>query len=357
MERRWSVRAYREGDEQGIFELFKVVYPSRQYDWDRWIRWWQWMYQQNPCGAARIYLAEHGGKIVGHRSFIPMYLKVKDEIIKVIQGIDSMTHPDYRRQSMRSALLPQYLDDARRDGAQLDIGFANETSYAVGKKLGRFKIATMPLRFKLLNPENALKTRVSNRFLLKLVAIAASLAMKTAYRAQRTPAIEGLTISQVSSFDERIDELWNRVSSSHQIMVVRKKEYLNWRYAPPDVDYSIYLAEKAGEIHGYLVLRCTQQGEVKTGRIFDILGRSEAVIRCLVSQAVAHCQRGKANLVYCNLLANRTYHRALRNNGFMSAPFIKGASFRVISSSPSISEAFLKDPKNWFIQLGDSDEI
>src|SRR3990170_4537340 len=107
--------------------------------------------------------------------------------------------------------------------------------------------------------------RIKNSFFLNLFSRAASPAIKTLYRTKKSPAIPGLTITRVPSFDDRIDDLWQRVSSSHQIMVVRKKEYLNWRYSPPGVDYCRYLAEKDGEVWGYLVLRCAQQGDIKVG--------------------------------------------------------------------------------------------
>jgi hypothetical protein len=34
MKPEWSVRAYREGDEEGIYELWLAVYPSKQGDRD-----------------------------------------------------------------------------------------------------------------------------------------------------------------------------------------------------------------------------------------------------------------------------------------------------------------------------------
>ena len=82
----------------------------------------------------------------------------------------------------------------------------------------------------------------------------------------------------VSRFDERINHLWTRVSNQHNIMVVRNKDYLNWRYiAVPDVDYLVCLAEKAGEILGYIILRCIQREYRKVGIIFDILAESQEV--------------------------------------------------------------------------------
>jgi hypothetical protein len=37
MERAWSIRAYEKGDENGIFELMKAVYPEKKYDREKWM--------------------------------------------------------------------------------------------------------------------------------------------------------------------------------------------------------------------------------------------------------------------------------------------------------------------------------
>ena len=56
-------------------------------------------------------------------------------------------------------------------------------------------------------------------------------------------------------------------------------------------------------------------------------------------------------------IANEQHLKAVRRNGFMSVPFAKGIRFCAYSSSPHISKDFLKNPRNWFVQIGDSDVI
>jgi len=165
-----------------------------------------------------------------------------------------------------------------------------------------------------------------------------------------------LTISQVSSFDERINEFWARVSSQYEIMVVRNKEYLNWRYAAvPDVDYSIYIAEKGGEICGYLVLRYMRREHTRLAAICDILTESPQISRCLIWEAVEHCEREKVDVVYGHMIADRTLIKSFRNSGFI--PFLRSRRFVAYSTLPHVSAEFLKDPENWFVQIGDSDHV
>jgi len=360
MKRVWSIRPYKEGDEEGILELRKAIDPPRKHDRERWMRWWHWMYKDNPAGNGKIWLADCNGKIVGHSAVIPVVMKIGSETVTGFQSIDTMTHPDWRRQGIYETLAKKTYAEAAKEGVHIGYRFPNKNSHPIAiKKLNWFDVANKQIVFKPYHWRNTIRLRVKNKFLARLLAIGAILVFnKISVRTQGASMVEGLTITQVSSFDKRIDGLWNRISNQYPIMVVRNKDYLNWRYcAVPNIDYSIYVAEKAKEICGYLVLRCLLMEQTKVGRIFDILAESEQIAQCLILKAVEQCEQERVDIIYCNLIANKMYLKALRRNGFISSPFVKGFWFCAYSSSHYISKEFLKDPQNWYIQVGDSDAI
>ncbi|MFC2002762.1 GNAT family N-acetyltransferase [Chloroflexota bacterium] len=359
MERRWSMRAHREGDEEGILELWKAVYPEKEYDPEKWLRWWRWLYKDNPAGGGRIWLAEHDGKIVGQYTIVPVKMKNGNKAVLGSQGLNLMTHPDYRRQKMFETLARKVYDEAEEDGLHIGYAFLNKFSCpGFVKKLNWFDIGIMQPMAKPLNWRNAVKLKIKSRFLQRVLAMGASLLVnKVFFRTSKPPDMEGLTINQITSFDDRINALWAKVSTQHQIMVVRSKDYLNWRYGTPEVNYSIFAAEKAGEISGYLILEHKILGEIKVSIIFDTVAQSEEVMHCLVSKAVEDCQQKKAALILYSLIANKSYRRVLRKNGFISLPFLKGSRFCAYSSSPSIPKNFLKYSGNWLVQIGDSDAV
>ena len=357
MNRRWSARPYRDGDEKGIFELWKAVYPGREYDWVRWLRWWNWAYKDNPAGQGRMWLAEHDGKIIGQYAIIPMELKVGDNIILGSLSLDTMTHPDCRHQKIFETLANKVYADAAKDGIHVVYGFPNNFSYpGFIRKLRWFDVGTVQVMLKPLNWRNAVGLKVRGKFLQEVMAIGASLVFnKMLFRTQRPPTMEGLIIKQIAFFDGRFDELWSKVFIQNKIMVARSSSYLNWRYGTPDTDYSIFAAEKAGEICGYLVLGHRMQGSVKASHIFDLVAQSEEAMRCLVSKSIEDCQQNNVDLLIYRLMAGKAYYRVLRRNGFISLSFIKGRFCAY--SSLSIPKALFKDPKNWFVQIGDSDMV
>jgi GNAT superfamily N-acetyltransferase len=100
----WIPRPYKEGDEEGIFELRKAVFPDWEDDHDAWMRRWHWLYRENPASYSVIMVAEHGGRIVGHSAIIPIRAKVGGTIEHIRLSSDAMTHPEYRRQGILTTL-------------------------------------------------------------------------------------------------------------------------------------------------------------------------------------------------------------------------------------------------------------
>ncbi len=359
IKRVWSLRAYQEGDERGILELWKAVYSGRNYDPEQWMRWWRWMYKENPAGNNKIWLAKHDDKIVGQSAIVPVMIKIGTEVVTGFQAIDTMTHPEYRRQGIYETLARTSFDQASKEGIHIGFRFPNKTSHLIAiTKLGWFDVAPREFWVKPINWKNVVKHQVKNRFLSRLLSTCTFSALSRAFfGARKAPVIEGLTISEVSSFDDRINEFWSRISKQYQMILVRDKNYLNWRYVTiPDITYSIYIADKAGEIYGYLVSRRWREDDIELGVIFDILAQSQEVAHCLISKAVQRFEYEKVDVVLCRMIANKTLYKAFRKNGFISIPFfIKGGYFCAYSSSPRISKETLKDPRNWFVQIGDSD--
>ena len=361
MKRRWSIRAYQKGDENGIFELMESVYPEKKYDRGEWTRWWKWRYMDNPAGFSRIWVADHDGKIVGTRSVILVKMKISGENIMVSQNTDLMTHPDYRRQGIFSAIEKKSFDQLKDEGAYITYSFPSKMSYPRYMKSGSFfDVCVLQTPIKPLNLKNILKKRIGNDFLLKICTIIGMIFINIFYKTKKSPEIEGLTISKITSFDDRVDDFWKKISNDYAIITVRNKEYLNWRYVNvPDVDYIIYLAEKNGEICGYMVLRCMKLQELVVGCIFEVITYldQEDVTHHLIAKAIEYFEREGVDIIYCKMIVNKIFNEIFGKNGFIPLHFIFKNRFIVRINSPKISETYLKNKENWFIQLGDSDFV
>ena len=360
MKRKWTIRSYEKGDENGIFELMKEVPEYPKLEKGKWMRWWNWKYMDNPAGVSGIWVADHDGKIVGSRSTILVKMKIAGEPVMGSQNTDLLTHPNYRRQGIFSALEKKSFDQLKDDGICITYSLPGPMSYPGYMKSGSFfDTHALQTMIRPFNLENALKRRIKNEFLLKICAVTGNIFINIFYRAEKPPEVDGLTITKISSFDDRINDFWKEISNDHEIIVVRDKEHLNWRYVDvPNVDYTIYLAEEGGEICGYIVLRCAKQDQL-SGHIIDIiapLDRPE-VFHSLLSKAIEYFKEEGVDVIFCKMIADKIFYKIFRENGFVSSRFIIKSKFIVRINSPKISETYLKDKKNWFIQVGDSDFI
>jgi GNAT superfamily N-acetyltransferase len=359
MERKWVVRQYEEGDEEKILDLWKAVHPEKSYDREKWMKWWRWLYKDNPLGAGRIWLAEHDGKIVGQYTMVPASVKIDNEVVPCGHGPDLMTHHDYRRQKIFETLATRVYYQAEKEGVLFLFGFANRFSHiGLVNKLNWFDISVMPVMLRPLNWGNIISIKVSNKLLLRLTSFVISATFNMAFREPHILRSAGaLAIKHVSNFDDRFDRLWTRISCSYPIMLVRNKEYLNWRYVASGADYTILSAEKGDEVVGYLVSGHRQRRNRQASVIYDLIAESEQAMQYLLSEAIKECSQSGDAFIEYRLTAGKAYHKLLRESGFLSLPFIKGAYFCGYINSKQLSISFLKNPKNWFVQIGDSDSI
>ena len=176
MERQWSVRMYREGDEEGTRELWNAVYPEHQYDREQWLDWCKWMYSDNPAGDGWIWLVEHNNKIVGQHGRIPIKMKVGTETITTSYTVRAMTHPDYRRLGMLETLIKAVHAEMDKKGVNVGYRFPNPFSRRIGlRELNWFDVSWLQSSSKSLNWANVIKWKFLNRFLQRVLSIGASL--------------------------------------------------------------------------------------------------------------------------------------------------------------------------------------
>lgn len=354
MERAWSIRRYKEGDEKGIFELTKAVYPEKEYNREKWMQWWTWEFRNAPAGPAIILVAEQEDKIIGQLALIPLKMKIGNQIVRSAIELDDMTHPDYRRQGIFSTLIGPASIVAKEEDIKIIYASPTEMAYSVHLKCRRFDIKGFKFLFKPLNLRNILRNYISNRLQLKLATIIGGLIIDLFFRGKKYVNIDDLTINRISSFDDSIDDFWRRIFSGYEVIVVKNKEYLNWRYVKiSNKNYVIYLAKEKEEVCGYVVIRAQKSEDLTMGCIVDIiapLNRMD-IIDQLISAAIEYFEDEKVDLIITKMIANKLYLKAFKRKGFI----IKRRNCHLVmhTSSPEISIMHREAAKHCFIQWGD----
>jgi len=359
LEKKRTIRAYKDGDEGEILRLLRAVYPDASEDAiETLLRRRQWA-SENPAGRVDSWVTEEDGRILGQYRLLWMDLKLKNHVLKAAQGMDEMTHPDYRRQGINYGLARHAVAEAGRNGVQIVFGFVEHASpaYYANLKNGWFFVGTMRQLFKPINWKNLFRSKVNNPRVATILAVVATWLSDGMVFKTRNPSVQqGLFIEQIKSFDERISSLWARVADRYPIMVARSQRYLNWRYASSGQNYRIFIARRSDEILGYLILRHQTTHGIVVTYIFDILAESDEVMHSLVSRAAEDSRSVNAGMILYPLIAHKSHCEILKRNGFLSLPFAKGRDFLIYCDPSLMSRSFAKGPQNWLIQAGDSDK-
>lgn len=368
----WSLRRYKEGDEKDILELLRMNHVYRT------IEEWSWEYKDNPFGNL-IVVAEHDGRVVGHEALVPAYMKIGDRIVRGSQAVDLIVHPKFRRQGISLAIGKMLAMEAEKEGIDLSYGFPNKLSHYGHLKFGWFDVAKVSQLVKPLNMSNIPNlfaryktvkilamhkaTRTASRYMLQAFLAANSFFSKTFNQTRENDddMFENMHVRTVETFDKRIDDFWKNISKNYSVIVIRDREYLNWRYPQkPNAGYTVLLAEKDSEILGYAVLRCMNKEGLKLGYIVDLLASpaNRGVTQCLILSAIRHFKNEKADLVACRILKNnpsgRLQNKLLKYNGFIqfsSDPLI------CRTNSDQLSRKFVEDPEKWYVTIGDTDYL
>ena len=323
-----EVRAYSPGDEEGIVSLLRLAlpgWPGLNLDTTP-LEHWRLKHLDNPLGHSLINVGVHNGKIVGCTHAILSRFKVGDKILSVGNGLDVAVHPDFRGKGIFNEMNETRIDTLREMGADLALWsssnpilvkkwheIGNEFPHAITNYC---KIQDIDTQLSAMPVKNPWTTRAG--FLtLKTINSISNIFLPRKTSESKT------SISDSNSFDNRVNDLWERTSSHYDYIQVRDSDYLNWRYCDPrSGSFLIRQAQEGEQILGYAVMsvNSTLNG-YPVGFIVDLLTRPsrEDIAEALVSDAVAFFEGAGVNLVSCLALKDHPLGKMLNRHGFLNS--------------------------------------
>jgi len=355
----WTVRTSEEKDQINIINLINLVYP--RFDKKYLTQYWRWEYERNPLGCL-VAVAEHMDQLIGHAARITFKMKIGNKIVRSAQGVDLVIHPHFRRKGISLALGKFLADKAVEEIVPVWYAFANEPAYHGELKYGWFLVGEIPNLVRIFNFHNIFLSRYpaleKAGFILKFVSKLAELPFNfltnTASRKLSTP--KDLKILEVLSFDQRINEFWDDVATNYKVILVRDKNYLNWRYfEKPNGEYKVFIAQKGGNVLGYIVLAIEKIQNLRIGIIVDILTTNNDITRHLVHKAIRFFSDMKVDKITCWMLKNCIYYNILKENGFL--PTFRKTKLTARLNLPQSNLSLLQNLDNWYVTMGDSDLV
>ena len=348
----FKVRDGEEGDTEKILSLRKIVMGEFEEDkLDP--KFWKWEFAGGPDGDAFIYIIEEEKRIIGHFADIPRRFSVKGKTVKGTLSLDLMVHPDYWRRGFFFKMGTYAARKVKEENGRFMIAFPIREETIDGlKKIGWHAVNDLPVidypvRFH----------GIVNRYLhfLPLSILVGGMArfFYSFFFFGKGKRGTGIEIDEVKVLDDAFDLFWQKAASSHSILGVRDTSFLTWRYVRhPSRHYTLFGAKKNGEMRGYIVLRKVELLKFNSMIIVDLLALEDETVRALVEKGIEYSREKGTDLLGCILPKGHRYFRILRKRGFL--PGFKSFLLMVY---PTVDEKILIDPKEWYVNWGDSDVV
>lgn len=124
-------------------------------------------------------------------------------------------------------------------------------------------------------------------------------------------------------FLREIEDFWINVSKHYDFIIVRNKEYLNWRYCDPRAgDFVIRKVEIEGQILGFSVLKINKlKKDYPVGFIVDMITSPNRldVANRLIADAVEYFDNRDINIINCQVIKGHPFEMIYRRHGFLDS--------------------------------------
>ena len=312
-----------------------------RYDW----------YHRNPVGEPRIWFVKKDGDAVGT---VGLNLRrVSVDGARLSAGVVGDFAVDARHRLLQAALtLQKAVLGSLEEDVDLIYGLPNRNAIRVFERQGYRECGTLSRYVKVLRTGRYMQSAKGLLAAAKPLAVVADAVLRLRSPETWRRLGAGRAIEPVSTFDERFNDLWNRIGGTLAAVIgVRTADFLRWRYTecPLQRYTTVALTGDAGRrVIGYIVWYA---GEDKQVRVADwVTDGSAGAAEDLVSGLIAAARRGGAASVSCEFFGTDSLAHVLKRFGFVQR---ECAARLAVAAKPENRQSLLERCKSWHFLRGD----
>lgn len=345
-----QIKQFELGEREALLSFLREAYAEDPRKSDP--AYWQWHYLENPHTDPEdvpLWIVKNGEKIVGQSATLPVELKLGEERRRAIWILDFIVNAEYRGKGLGKRLVA-----AARDACptMFALGF-NEQSERVLRSLKWVMMGRIGRYHRLLYPGEALG-EMSKQAMVRGALNLGFAPFRPRPRALRR---EGVSLREVTRFDEAFDLLWEEASRQWPCAVVRRAPFLEWQFMrQPGKKFDVLGLYEGARLLGYVVLffrKAERAGGVPPkAAISDIFYLKDAgldVVEELLHAALRRALEKRAGSLVMDVLDERVEEH-LRRLGFWR---IKNSP-QFMTYSPDHTD-LMYDMGKWFLTRADSD--
>ena len=292
---------------------------------------WRWQYAQHYLGPPQVAVARADGRIVGLQPSIRHEVWWRGRRSLAYQLCHVVTHPDWRRRGIFTALIGAFAAHAEREGACCVYTFPNRLSYPGFQRARSWE----------------------HPFSLPLMA-------RTAFGSgsRGSGRSRGAPGEPIGRFDAGVDHLGETLPERHAAGRVRDHRYLNWRYIDhPHRPYVCMALRDGPRWQAVAIGRLMPWSGVRAGLIVEVLGDPSSLDHLLASLEKALVERG-AQMLGCLMFRGREEAEVLRRRGYRHVPaWAVRKEFYFVARAQGGLPGELRQPSAWWLTWGDNDTV
>jgi len=265
MSTEFEIRDYQPEDESSVLALVQRGMgggPTGTRD----EIFWRWKHLDNPFGRSLGLVAtNHAGQLVGLRIFMRWRFTTGNTTVRAVRAVDTVTHPEYRRYGVFSALTNKAVEQAKNEGVDLIFNTPNNQVLPGYLKLGWNYVSAIRPLVKVLNYPRFVAGLLRSR---NKRQSSQQLSGEQIFRHRPTSMEEFL------SHSEALEELLHHHNQKRDgnLFTDQSLNYLRWRYSEyPYANYAVLPQEKDGKISGIIIMRPNARFGLKEAVLDELL--------------------------------------------------------------------------------------
>jgi len=322
-----------------------------------------WRYDRSPHGSSVSLQSRlpDGRGVCGYACSPRNALAQGDETTLASLGEtgDVMTHPDWRKKGLFSALDRACMVETKRLGWPAVFGLPNRRSAPIFLDLGWKKVGTVrPWTFLLRDGDGARDVRTREG---RLQSWLVPLGVRKGKAARAKLVDRAGTRFQARALDHfpgEVEALSRSVEKRFALMVRRDAAWLDWRFlrSPSGLHRAFGLYDEAGVFSGYAVVQLPREGS-PVGWLVDVLARDDDALAAAISAGLERLELAGAAVVQAHAVDGSWWCERLQEAGFLPPKASNHLIVIAWQNDPAhpIAVAAL-DARAWYLTDGDRDD-
>jgi hypothetical protein len=315
----------------------------------------QWIYKNNPAGYPTCFLVRHTetGSVVGSFSLFPRTIFIHGKSVQAVISGDLVVDQEHRATGLAIDMGKSGISMCDRNDSGVLLAVPNEKSHGVGLKAGCEILDDICEMTQVLRTYSYIRRNIHSPFIARILSSLLDLGFRVRATGFFRFRKKNYAVDVASGFNEKFDELWEKLSKKCSFIGERSSGFLEWRFnQSPYNEHKVFtLASRRNMLLLGYVIFCLDGEKVKIADIgFDGTQKS---FTALLSSFSLHQRAQGVESISLSIAGHPKLINLLEHMGYS----LRSRKRKVLIYAPAKFKTVLKSIKTgqWFLTSADND--